>query len=86
MSIVWTIIIGLIAGLIARAITPGKGPTGFFMTAALGIAGSILATYGGQALHLYSAGHAAGFVASIVGAVVLLIIYHLFTRSDKRAT
>lgn len=81
MHIVLTILIGLVAGAIAKAITPGKVPAGIFMTAALGIAGSIIATFGGQALHLYPAGHAAGFLASIVGAVVLLGAWHLFSRS-----
>jgi uncharacterized membrane protein YeaQ/YmgE (transglycosylase-associated protein family) len=82
--LIWTILIGFVAGLIAKAITPGKGPSGFFLTSVLGIAGSIGATYLGQALGLYPEGHAAGFIASVIGAMLLLVIYHLFTRnSDK---
>jgi uncharacterized membrane protein YeaQ/YmgE (transglycosylase-associated protein family) len=82
--LIWTILIGFVAGLIAKAITPGKGPSGFFMTSVLGIAGSIGATYLGQALGLYPQGHAAGFIASVIGAILLLVIYHIFTRnSDK---
>jgi uncharacterized membrane protein YeaQ/YmgE (transglycosylase-associated protein family) len=82
--LIWTILIGFVAGLIAKAITPGKGPSGFFMTSVLGIAGSIGATYLGQALGLYPEGHAAGFIASVIGAILLLVIYHLVTRnSDK---
>ena len=82
--LIWTILIGFVAGLIAKAITPGKGPSGFFLTSVLGIAGSIGATYLGQALGLYPEGHAAGFVASVIGAILLLVIYHLVTRnSDK---
>ncbi|MBK4735502.1 GlsB/YeaQ/YmgE family stress response membrane protein [Noviherbaspirillum pedocola] len=81
MHLIWTIIIGFVAGLIAKALTPGAGPGGFFLTAALGIAGSLAATYIGQALGLYPPGHAAGFIASIIGAIVLLLGYHLFTRN-----
>ena len=82
MHLIWTILIGFVAGLIAKAVTPGKGPSGFFLTSVLGIAGSIAATYLGQALGFYSEGHLAGFIASIIGAVVLLVAYHLFTRSS----
>ena len=86
MHLIFTILIGLVAGLIAKALTPGKSPGGFFITAALGIAGSVLATFAGRALNLYPAGHAAGFFASILGAVVLLLVYHLFTRSSAQAS
>ena len=75
LGIIWTIIIGFIAGLIARAVHPGDDKLGFIMTAVLGIAGSFLANYIGQALGWYKAGDAAGFIASVVGAVVLLAIY-----------
>lgn len=85
MHLIVTIFIGLVAGLIAKAITPGKSPAGFFITAALGIAGSLVATFAGQALHLYPAGHTAGFFASILGAVVLLMGYHLLTRNSGSA-
>ena len=81
MAIVWTIIIGFFAGLIAKMITPGKGPGGFFMTAVLGIAGSIAATYLGQALGLYQPGQFAGFIAAVIGAAILLVIYHLVTKN-----
>ncbi|MGE5117579.1 MAG: GlsB/YeaQ/YmgE family stress response membrane protein [Betaproteobacteria bacterium] len=81
MHLIWTILIGFVAGLIAKAVTPGAGPSGFFLTAALGIAGSVAATYLGQALGLYPQGHAAGFIASIIGAIVLLVGYHLVTRN-----
>jgi uncharacterized membrane protein YeaQ/YmgE (transglycosylase-associated protein family) len=79
---VWTILIGFVAGLIAKAVTPGTGPSGFWLTAILGIAGSIAATFIGQALGLYPAGHPAGFIASIIGAVLLLVIYHLIARKQ----
>lgn len=80
---IWTILIGFVAGLLARAITPGKSPTGFIMTAVLGVAGSVLASFLGQALGWYSAGEVAGFIASVIGAVILLVIYHLVTRNNS---
>ncbi|HVO05339.1 MAG TPA: GlsB/YeaQ/YmgE family stress response membrane protein [Burkholderiaceae bacterium] len=83
MHLVWTILIGFVAGLIAKAVTPGAGPSGFFMTAVLGIAGSVVATYLGQVLGWYSPGHPAGLIASVIGAVVLLVGYHLVTRGSN---
>ena len=80
MHIIWTILIGFVAGLIAKAITPGSGPGGFFVTAALGIGGSLAATYLGQLLGWYQPGHSAGFIGAIIGAIVLLGAYHLVTR------
>ena len=80
MSIIWTILIGFVVGLIAKMLTPGRDPTGFFITAAIGIAGSLLATFGGQALGLYQAGEPAGFVGSLIGSIILLVIYHLVRR------
>lgn len=77
---IWTILIGFVAGLIAKAITPGAGPSGFIMTAILGIAGALVATFLGQLAGFYPEGHAAGFIASIIGAVVLLVIYHFVTK------
>lgn len=78
---IWTILIGFVAGLLARAITPGQSPTGFIMTAVLGVAGSVLASFLGQSLGWYSAGEVAGFIASVIGAIILLAIYHLVTRN-----
>ena len=81
MHITWTILIGFVAGLVAKMLTPGTGPGGFFLTAALGIAGSILATYLGHFLGWYQAGESAGFIGALIGAIVLLVIYHLVMRS-----
>ena len=80
MHLIWTIVIGFVVGLLARFVMPGDDKMGFFMTAALGIAGSLLATYAGQFLGWYAAGEGAGFIASLVGALVLLIIYHLVRK------
>jgi uncharacterized membrane protein YeaQ/YmgE (transglycosylase-associated protein family) len=77
MSILGTIFIGLIVGFIARAVKPGDDQLGWIMTAVLGIAGSFLASYAGAAMGWYKPGDAAGFIASVIGAVVLLFVYGL---------
>lgn len=81
MGIIGTIIIGLIVGLIARFIKPGDDSMGWIMTILIGIGGSLLATYGGQALGIYQAGQVAGFIGAVVGAVVLLVIYGIVKKS-----
>jgi uncharacterized membrane protein YeaQ/YmgE (transglycosylase-associated protein family) len=82
MSIIGTIVIGFVVGLIARALKPGDDKLGLIMTAVLGIAGSFIATYAGAALGLYKQGDAAGFIASVVGAIILLVIYGLVTKKS----
>jgi uncharacterized membrane protein YeaQ/YmgE (transglycosylase-associated protein family) len=82
MSIVWTILIGFVAGLVARAIKPGDDSAGFIITTLIGIAGSLIATYVGQAMGWYTAGQGAGFIASVVGAIVLLFLYGLVKRKS----
>lgn len=79
---IWTILIGFVAGLIAKWIT-GGGPSGFWLTAILGIAGALAATYIGQLLGWYPEGHPAGFIASVLGATVLLVLYHLVARKTQ---
>ncbi len=79
MGIIGTIIIGLIVGLVARFLKPGDDSMGWIMTILLGIGGSLLATYGGQALGLYQAGEGAGFIGAVVGAIILLVIYGMVT-------
>ena len=81
MGIIWTIVIGFVVGLLAKFLMPGRDPGGFIVTILLGIAGSLLATYGGQALGLYTAGEPAGFIGSLVGAIILLLIYRLVRRN-----
>jgi len=71
---------------VAKFLTPGRDPAGFFLTAIIGIAGSLLATYGGQALGLYRAGEPAGFIGSVIGAIILLAIYHLVRRNSTTTT
>ncbi|MDO8458996.1 MAG: GlsB/YeaQ/YmgE family stress response membrane protein [Burkholderiaceae bacterium] len=83
MHILYTLFIGLIVGFIARAIKPGDDNLGWIMTAVLGVAGSFVATYAGQALGWYTEGSAAGWIASVVGAVVLLVIYGLVAKKSS---
>ncbi len=75
MGIFWTIVLGLVIGVIAKFLHPGKENMGFVMTILLGIAGAFLAGVGGQFLGWYRAGEGAGFIASVVAAIVLLVIY-----------
>jgi uncharacterized membrane protein YeaQ/YmgE (transglycosylase-associated protein family) len=74
-SLFITALVGLVVGYIARALHPGKDNIGFIMTAILGIGGSFLAQYAGAALGWYKQGQAAGWIASVVGAIILLVIY-----------
>ena len=80
LSILGTALVGLIVGFIARAIKPGDDKLGWIMTAVLGVAGSFAATYAGQAMGWYQAGQSAGWIASVIGAVVLLVIYGIFKK------
>ena len=76
MGILWTIVIGFVAGVIAKFITPGSNePSGFILTTILGIVGAFLASWLGQALGWYQAGEGAGLIGAVVGAVILLVIW-----------
>lgn len=80
MEFLWMLIIGLIVGVIAKLLMPGKDPGGFIITMLLGIAGAFVAGLLGRSLGWYQAGDPAGFLASVVGAILLLLIYRLATR------
>ena len=80
LSILGTIVVGFIVGLIARAVKPGDDKLGWIMTTVLGVAGSLAATYAGEAMGWYAPGQPAGWIASVVGAVVLLVIYGLVKK------
>jgi uncharacterized membrane protein YeaQ/YmgE (transglycosylase-associated protein family) len=77
MGIIWTLIIGLLAGAVAKLLMPGRDPGGFIITMLLGVAGAFLATWLGQAIGWYRAGDGAGFIGAVVGAVILLVIYRV---------
>jgi uncharacterized membrane protein YeaQ/YmgE (transglycosylase-associated protein family) len=86
MSIIWTIIIGFVVGVVAKFLMPGKNePQGFILTAVLGIVGAFVATYLGQAVGWYKSGESAGFIGGIVGSIILLFLYGLVTSRQGRA-
>lgn len=80
MAVLWTLIIGLLVGAVAKFLMPGRDPGGIIITMLLGIAGAFVGTWIGQALGLTQNGQAAGFVLSVVGAMVLLLLYRLIAR------
>ena len=77
MGFIWTLIIGLVAGIIAKFLMPGRDPGGFIVTMLLGVAGAFVATWLGQAVGWYEAGQGAGLIGAVVGAIILLIIYRI---------
>ncbi len=83
MNILWTIIIGLIVGLVAKFLMPGKDPGGFVITTLLGISGAVVANFLGRQMGWYGPEDAAGFIASVLGAMLLLFLYKMF-RSGKQ--
>jgi len=82
MEIVWTVVIGLLAGIVAKFLHPGSSnePSGFVLTAILGIVGAIAATYLGQAVGWYRPGEGAGFIGAVVGAILILVIWGIIAR------
>jgi uncharacterized membrane protein YeaQ/YmgE (transglycosylase-associated protein family) len=85
MGILWTILIGFIAGVLAKLITPGDNePSGFILTTILGIVGAFVATYLGQALGWYNAGEGAGLIGATVGAIILLLIWGAIAGRQRR--
>lgn len=83
MQYLWMAIIGFIVGLVARALLPGDQKIGMILTAVLGIAGSFVANYGGLALGWYAPGEFAGVIASVVGAIILLVVYGMVTKASR---
>jgi uncharacterized membrane protein YeaQ/YmgE (transglycosylase-associated protein family) len=75
---IWEGLIGLVVGAVAKFIMPGKDPGGIIITMLLGVAGSFVATYLGQMIGWYKEGDTAGFIMSVIGAVLLLLVYRLF--------
>jgi uncharacterized membrane protein YeaQ/YmgE (transglycosylase-associated protein family) len=78
MHILGALIIGLVVGAVAKLLMPGRDPGGIIITSLIGVAGSLVATYLGQALGWYREGQAAGFIMSVVGAILLLSLYRVF--------
>lgn len=84
MEILWTIIIGFVAGIIAKLLMPGRDPGGFIITTLLGIAGAFVASYLGEAVGWYRAGEGAGLIGAVVGAIIILALYRMFV--GRRST
>lgn len=81
MGIIWTIVIGFIAGVIAKFVTPGGNePSGFVLTTILGVVGAFVATYLGQSFGWYRPGEGAGLIGAVVGAVIVLLVWAYFRR------
>lgn len=84
MEFIYAILIGLVVGIIAKFLMPGKDPGGFIVTTLLGIAGFVIAKYIGQAIGWYRSGEPAGFIAAVVGAVILLVVYRIVVGRRAR--
>ena len=82
-SFIGAIVIGLLAGLVARFLMPGRDPAGLIVTILLGVGGSFVATYLGQALGWYRPDEAAGFIGAVVGAIIVLIVYRMTTGRSR---
>jgi uncharacterized membrane protein YeaQ/YmgE (transglycosylase-associated protein family) len=80
MHILWTILIGFAAGIVAKLLMPGKDGGGFILTTLLGVAGAIVATYLGRLIGWYEEGQAGGFIAAVVGSIILLAVYRLLKK------
>jgi uncharacterized membrane protein YeaQ/YmgE (transglycosylase-associated protein family) len=80
MSYVWTLIVGLVVGALAKLFMPGKDPGGFIVTMLIGVAGAFIAGFLGRAAHLYQPGQTPGLIASILGAMLLLFLYRVIKR------
>lgn len=81
MGIIMTLVVGLLIGIVAKFLTPGRDPGGFIVTALIGVAGSFVATYLGQSMGYYTVGEPAGFIASVIGSILLLAIYRMATKN-----
>jgi uncharacterized membrane protein YeaQ/YmgE (transglycosylase-associated protein family) len=81
MYLLWTLLIGLLVGIVAKLLVPGKDPGGILITILLGIAGSAVATFVGRSMGFYGENGAAGFIMSVLGAILLLVLYRVFRKS-----
>lgn len=85
MDLLWMLLIGLLVGALAKFLMPGNDPGGFIITMLLGVAGALIAGFAGRSLGWYSEGEPAGFIASVVGAMLLLLIYRMFIGRNRPA-
>lgn len=82
---IWTLFVGLIVGILAKFLMPGRDPGGFIITAFLGIAGSVLAYFVGTSLGWYAQGEPTGLIASVIGAIILLAVYRAYVSKHPRS-
>lgn len=82
-NMIWTLIVGLVIGAIAKLFMPGRDPGGFIITMLIGVAGSFLANFLGTQMGMYRSGEPAGFIASVLGAIILLVIYRAISGRNK---
>jgi uncharacterized membrane protein YeaQ/YmgE (transglycosylase-associated protein family) len=85
MELLWTLLIGLLVGIVAKFLMPGRDPGGFIVTTLLGVAGAFVAYAIGRSMGWYAEGEPTGFIASVVGAIVLLALYRMLVRPRVRA-
>lgn len=85
MDLLWMLLIGLLVGVIAKFLMPGNDPGGFIITMLLGVAGALIAGFAGRSLGWYNEGEPAGFIASVVGAMILLLVYRMFASRSRAA-
>ena len=83
LNILWVIVIGFVAGAVAKLLMPGKDPGGFVITTALGVGGALIATFLGRLIGWYQEGQSAGFIAAVVGAIIVLVIYRLIRKRQS---
>lgn len=83
LHLLWVIIIGFVAGAVAKFVMPGKDPGGFLITTALGVGGALIATFLGRLVGWYQEGQSAGFIAAVVGAVIVLAAYRLIRKKQS---
>ncbi len=83
-GIIWTLLIGFVVGVIAKFLTPGRDPAGCFVTSIIGIVGALLARFVGGMLGMYGNGAGPGLIASVIGAIIVLAIYHAIFRPGSR--
>jgi uncharacterized membrane protein YeaQ/YmgE (transglycosylase-associated protein family) len=80
LHLLWVVIIGFVAGAVAKFVMPGRDPGGFLITTGLGIGGALVATYLGRFIGWYGEGESAGFIAAVVGAIIVLVIYRFIKK------
>ena len=85
LNLFWIIIIGFLAGVVAKLVMPGKDPGGFLITTVLGVVGALVATFLGRLIGWYKEGESAGFIAAVVGAVIVLFVYRIIKRKQGAA-